>query len=82
MRNCCTHSKLELRGPRNGVEIGPRSSRGVHSVPSFAPIPNPTTEGGVEGCLQPRMREVASSKLQSSKPQSAQSFASGAREGP
>eukprot|EP00969_Alexandrium_andersonii_P116859 5167176-Alexandrium_andersonii.AAC.1 len=22
------HSKFELRGPRNGLEIGPRSSRG------------------------------------------------------
>eukprot|EP00969_Alexandrium_andersonii_P142848 6315107-Alexandrium_andersonii.AAC.1 len=27
MRTCLRRSKLELRGPKNGYEIGPRSSR-------------------------------------------------------
>eukprot|EP00969_Alexandrium_andersonii_P113630 5021439-Alexandrium_andersonii.AAC.1 len=28
MRNCLRRSKLELRGPKNGIKIDPRSSRG------------------------------------------------------
>eukprot|EP00969_Alexandrium_andersonii_P092074 4064512-Alexandrium_andersonii.AAC.1 len=28
MQNCCKRSELELRGPRIGLKIGPRSSRG------------------------------------------------------
>ena len=47
MRNCLRRSKLELRGPRNGLEIGPRSSRGVRSAPFFAQMPNlPTKRAG------------------------------------
>eukprot|EP00969_Alexandrium_andersonii_P093923 4149180-Alexandrium_andersonii.AAC.1 len=29
MRHCSRRSKLELRGRRNGISIGPRSSRGA-----------------------------------------------------
>eukprot|EP00969_Alexandrium_andersonii_P037686 1652135-Alexandrium_andersonii.AAC.1 len=43
MRNCLRRSKLELRGTRNGREIGPRGSRGVRSAPFSAQIPNPPT---------------------------------------
>eukprot|EP00969_Alexandrium_andersonii_P092181 4070811-Alexandrium_andersonii.AAC.1 len=40
-------SELELRGPRKGIEIGPRSFRGVRSVQLLALIPNLTTGGAV-----------------------------------
>eukprot|EP00969_Alexandrium_andersonii_P220976 9759631-Alexandrium_andersonii.AAC.1 len=33
MQNGSTHSNLELRRPRNGLNIAPRSSRGVDSAP-------------------------------------------------
>eukprot|EP00969_Alexandrium_andersonii_P219755 9705498-Alexandrium_andersonii.AAC.1 len=32
MQRCIRHSKLELRGPRNGLNIDPGSSRGVRSA--------------------------------------------------
>eukprot|EP00969_Alexandrium_andersonii_P212325 9375717-Alexandrium_andersonii.AAC.1 len=35
MRHCLRRSKFELRGPGNGIKIGPRSSRGVRSAPFF-----------------------------------------------
>eukprot|EP00969_Alexandrium_andersonii_P368915 15473965-Alexandrium_andersonii.AAC.1 len=41
------HSKLELGGPRNDLNIDPRSSGGVHSAPLFAVILNLITEGAV-----------------------------------
>eukprot|EP00969_Alexandrium_andersonii_P362175 15459131-Alexandrium_andersonii.AAC.1 len=34
-------SELELRGPRNCLDIGSQSSRGVHSAHLFVLIPNP-----------------------------------------
>eukprot|EP00969_Alexandrium_andersonii_P130746 5781947-Alexandrium_andersonii.AAC.1 len=47
MQNVFTRSELELGGPRNGLEIDLRSSRGVRSAPFFAPIPNlPTNRAG------------------------------------
>eukprot|EP00969_Alexandrium_andersonii_P069958 3087975-Alexandrium_andersonii.AAC.1 len=45
MQNRFRRSELELRGPRSGLKICPRSARGVHSARLFAPIPNPTVEG-------------------------------------
>eukprot|EP00969_Alexandrium_andersonii_P088658 3911973-Alexandrium_andersonii.AAC.1 len=44
MQNHLRRSELELRGPRNGLEIGPRSSLGVRSARSFTQIPNPSPE--------------------------------------
>eukprot|EP00969_Alexandrium_andersonii_P261978 11582098-Alexandrium_andersonii.AAC.1 len=41
MHNRIMRSDLELRGPRKGLRIGPRSSRGVRSAPVLAQIPNP-----------------------------------------
>eukprot|EP00969_Alexandrium_andersonii_P160116 7074524-Alexandrium_andersonii.AAC.1 len=32
IRSCLRHSKLELRGPRVGLKIGPRSSGRAHSA--------------------------------------------------
>eukprot|EP00969_Alexandrium_andersonii_P103956 4587041-Alexandrium_andersonii.AAC.1 len=40
MQNGFKRSELELRGPRNGLTIGLRSSRKVHSAPFSAQIPN------------------------------------------
>eukprot|EP00969_Alexandrium_andersonii_P373856 15484956-Alexandrium_andersonii.AAC.1 len=59
MQNRFRRSKLELRGPRNGLEMGPRSSRGVHSARFSAQIPNLTTKVGLEGV---RRREIADSR--------------------
>eukprot|EP00969_Alexandrium_andersonii_P336148 14858095-Alexandrium_andersonii.AAC.1 len=41
--------ELELRRPRNGLEIGLRSSRGVRSAPLFAQILDLPTNTGLEG---------------------------------
>eukprot|EP00969_Alexandrium_andersonii_P114942 5083228-Alexandrium_andersonii.AAC.1 len=41
MRNC---SKLELRGPRTGLKVDPRSSGGMHSAPLLVQTPNPPTK--------------------------------------
>eukprot|EP00969_Alexandrium_andersonii_P083871 3700951-Alexandrium_andersonii.AAC.1 len=35
MQNRFMHSNLELRGPRNGLNICPRNSRAVRSAPCF-----------------------------------------------
>eukprot|EP00969_Alexandrium_andersonii_P200924 8876257-Alexandrium_andersonii.AAC.1 len=35
MHNRLRRSELELHGPRKGLEIGPRSSRGVHVARCF-----------------------------------------------
>eukprot|EP00969_Alexandrium_andersonii_P149151 6595491-Alexandrium_andersonii.AAC.1 len=35
MQSHFTHSNLEPCGPRNGLQTGPRSSRGVRSAPCF-----------------------------------------------
>eukprot|EP00969_Alexandrium_andersonii_P299292 13231496-Alexandrium_andersonii.AAC.1 len=40
---------LALRGPRIGLNIGPRSPRGVRSAPFLAQIPNPQTNTTIEG---------------------------------
>eukprot|EP00969_Alexandrium_andersonii_P143703 6354568-Alexandrium_andersonii.AAC.1 len=49
--NCLRRSKLERRGPRNGLNIDLRSSRRVRSAPFFAQMPNPPTKwaGGRAG---------------------------------
>eukprot|EP00969_Alexandrium_andersonii_P331697 14659362-Alexandrium_andersonii.AAC.1 len=47
MQNRFKPSKLELLGPRNGLKFGPRSSRGLRSVPLlFWQIPNLATKSG------------------------------------
>eukprot|EP00969_Alexandrium_andersonii_P372593 15482079-Alexandrium_andersonii.AAC.1 len=40
MRTCLRRSKLELCGPRKGLETDPRSSGGVDSVSLFAHTPS------------------------------------------
>eukprot|EP00969_Alexandrium_andersonii_P016001 700232-Alexandrium_andersonii.AAC.1 len=45
MHHCLRCSELELRGPRNGLELDPRSSRGARPAPLFALTPNLTTKG-------------------------------------
>eukprot|EP00969_Alexandrium_andersonii_P148372 6558620-Alexandrium_andersonii.AAC.1 len=72
-------SELELRGPRNGLGIGPRSSRGVHSEQLFAQIRNLPTRAWIEWS-EVANSQAAGSNPQSSNPQCAQSFAIGARE--
>eukprot|EP00969_Alexandrium_andersonii_P041221 1807401-Alexandrium_andersonii.AAC.1 len=52
-------SNLELRGPKNGLNIGLQRSRGVLSVPQFAQIPNLPTKVGPEGV---QGRELANSQ--------------------
>eukprot|EP00969_Alexandrium_andersonii_P217863 9623918-Alexandrium_andersonii.AAC.1 len=47
MQNGSRRSELELRGPRKGLEGGPRSSRGACSAWCFALIPNLRTTGAV-----------------------------------
>eukprot|EP00969_Alexandrium_andersonii_P320256 14149420-Alexandrium_andersonii.AAC.1 len=42
---CSRRSNLELRGPRNDLKFGPRSSRGVDSVALLGQMPNPTRYG-------------------------------------
>eukprot|EP00969_Alexandrium_andersonii_P209695 9263021-Alexandrium_andersonii.AAC.1 len=42
-------SNLELRGPRNVLKIGPRSSRRVRPAPYSAQISNPATKWVMEG---------------------------------
>eukprot|EP00969_Alexandrium_andersonii_P154504 6829516-Alexandrium_andersonii.AAC.1 len=49
IQNRFRRSNLEVRGPRNDSEIGPRSSRGVRSAPFSAQIPNPPTKAELEG---------------------------------
>eukprot|EP00969_Alexandrium_andersonii_P314933 13913054-Alexandrium_andersonii.AAC.1 len=40
-------SKLELRGPKNSLDFGTRSSRGVRLARLFALISNLTSQGAV-----------------------------------
>eukprot|EP00969_Alexandrium_andersonii_P028579 1248080-Alexandrium_andersonii.AAC.1 len=59
MQHRCKHAKPELRGPRSGLEIGPRSSRGAGHAPFPAHNPNLSTNvrtGGV------RIREIAKAR--------------------
>eukprot|EP00969_Alexandrium_andersonii_P005876 255083-Alexandrium_andersonii.AAC.1 len=44
-----TRSNVELRGPKSGLKLGPRSSRGVRSAPFPAQIPKPPTKWVLEG---------------------------------
>eukprot|EP00969_Alexandrium_andersonii_P270888 11973259-Alexandrium_andersonii.AAC.1 len=44
MQNCFARSELEQCGLRNDLRIGPQRSRGVHSEPFLAQIPNPPTQ--------------------------------------
>eukprot|EP00969_Alexandrium_andersonii_P019678 858852-Alexandrium_andersonii.AAC.1 len=77
MQTCLRRSELEPRGPRNGLEIDPRSFRGVTSTPLSAQTPKMQTKGGTDGVRSRETRELASSN-----PQSARSLAVGARERP
>eukprot|EP00969_Alexandrium_andersonii_P027645 1206503-Alexandrium_andersonii.AAC.1 len=58
MRNRFRPSNRELRGPRNGLNIGPRSSRGVRYAQLFVEIPKLPTQAGLE---RVRGRETANS---------------------
>eukprot|EP00969_Alexandrium_andersonii_P290392 12835465-Alexandrium_andersonii.AAC.1 len=58
-QNRFRRSNLELREPRNGLKIGPRSSRGVCSPPLFAQNQNLQTSTTIEGV---RSREIANSR--------------------
>eukprot|EP00969_Alexandrium_andersonii_P174463 7713710-Alexandrium_andersonii.AAC.1 len=49
MKNRFRRSELELRGPRNDLRIGPRSSRGVRSAAFLAQIPHLPTKRAIEG---------------------------------
>eukprot|EP00969_Alexandrium_andersonii_P210758 9308875-Alexandrium_andersonii.AAC.1 len=49
MQHRFRRSNLELRGPRNGLQIGPRSPPGEHAAPFFAEAPNLTTKAWIEG---------------------------------
>eukprot|EP00969_Alexandrium_andersonii_P003253 139976-Alexandrium_andersonii.AAC.1 len=49
MQNHVRHSELELRGPRNSLDIGPPSSRWERSGQSSAKSPNPPTQAGIDG---------------------------------
>eukprot|EP00969_Alexandrium_andersonii_P254761 11260555-Alexandrium_andersonii.AAC.1 len=51
MRNRLRHSKLELSGPRSGLEIDSRSFGGVRSVPFSAQALNPPRRGRFLGRL-------------------------------
>eukprot|EP00969_Alexandrium_andersonii_P362496 15459856-Alexandrium_andersonii.AAC.1 len=42
-------ANLELHGPKSGLRMRPHSSRGVHSPPLLAPIPNLPTKAGLDG---------------------------------
>eukprot|EP00969_Alexandrium_andersonii_P141874 6272601-Alexandrium_andersonii.AAC.1 len=55
-QNHFRRSNLELRGPRNGLEISPRSSQRGRSAPFSVQIPNLLTRAGLEGV---RGREIA-----------------------
>eukprot|EP00969_Alexandrium_andersonii_P011413 496387-Alexandrium_andersonii.AAC.1 len=57
MRNCLRRSKLELRGPTNGLKIDPRSSGGVRSASVFAQMPNPP-KGRACGRMEARLGAV------------------------
>eukprot|EP00969_Alexandrium_andersonii_P304855 13475421-Alexandrium_andersonii.AAC.1 len=70
-------SNLELRGPRNGLEIGPRSSRWGAFCAASRTDPESARESGPRGGPRARNREVAHSHLQSANPQSAQRLAIG-----
>eukprot|EP00969_Alexandrium_andersonii_P125567 5551239-Alexandrium_andersonii.AAC.1 len=59
MQNRFTRSNLELPRPRNGLRIGPRTSRGVRSAPFLTEIPNLPTKASLDGV---RGREVAKSR--------------------
>eukprot|EP00969_Alexandrium_andersonii_P371064 15478681-Alexandrium_andersonii.AAC.1 len=47
VHNFLTRPKLELRGSRSGLRIGPRNFRGVRSAQLFALAPNLTTKGAL-----------------------------------
>eukprot|EP00969_Alexandrium_andersonii_P154715 6839768-Alexandrium_andersonii.AAC.1 len=49
MQNRFRRSNLELCGPRNGLNMGPRSSRRVHVAALSVEIPNLPTKAGLEG---------------------------------
>eukprot|EP00969_Alexandrium_andersonii_P282635 12494857-Alexandrium_andersonii.AAC.1 len=49
-------SELELRGPMNGLNMGPRSSPGVSSASFSAQIPNPRTNTALEGVRSHELR--------------------------
>eukprot|EP00969_Alexandrium_andersonii_P079639 3511295-Alexandrium_andersonii.AAC.1 len=49
MQHRCRRSELELRGPRNGLRIDPRGSRGMRCASLHVEIPNLTTKAGIDG---------------------------------
>eukprot|EP00969_Alexandrium_andersonii_P095425 4215975-Alexandrium_andersonii.AAC.1 len=49
MQNRFGRSNLELRGPKSGLKMGSRSSRGVRSAVFFVEIPSLPTKAGLEG---------------------------------
>eukprot|EP00969_Alexandrium_andersonii_P333415 14735093-Alexandrium_andersonii.AAC.1 len=49
MQNRSKRSNLELRGPKNGCKLGPRSSRGVRSAQFLVEIANPPMKWAIEG---------------------------------
>eukprot|EP00969_Alexandrium_andersonii_P326466 14425104-Alexandrium_andersonii.AAC.1 len=50
-QHCFKRSELEPRGPRNGLQIGPRSSRGARSALLCAQTPKLQTRARKEGGL-------------------------------
>eukprot|EP00969_Alexandrium_andersonii_P352478 15437758-Alexandrium_andersonii.AAC.1 len=75
MQNRVRRSNLELRGPKSGLKVGPGAPEGCILHRFFVEIPNPPPKGVIEGVGSRKFRGVRSSN-----PQSAQSFAIGARE--
>eukprot|EP00969_Alexandrium_andersonii_P145109 6416579-Alexandrium_andersonii.AAC.1 len=57
MQDCFRLSELGLRGPRSGLESGPRTSGGVPSAPCFAETPSLPTKTGIEGVRSREHRE-------------------------
>eukprot|EP00969_Alexandrium_andersonii_P184447 8148861-Alexandrium_andersonii.AAC.1 len=57
MQNRFQLSELEMRGPRNSLNTGPRSSEGMHSAQFLVPTLDLRTEAGIG---EVRGREIAS----------------------
>eukprot|EP00969_Alexandrium_andersonii_P250563 11073999-Alexandrium_andersonii.AAC.1 len=66
MQHRVRHSDLELRGPRNGLEIGLWSSRAARSAALFAQIPNQATNTWTQGVRSCVGHENTPNVLQSS----------------
>eukprot|EP00969_Alexandrium_andersonii_P332114 14677871-Alexandrium_andersonii.AAC.1 len=77
MQNRFKRSELELCGPSNDLNIGPRRSRWVRVAPLLAWTPNPPTKRAIQGVRSGEVaqRKVLNFNLQSTTSQSAQSSA-------